>query len=56
MRIKIQPSFIFCSTPNFVRAFTEVVSMNRFIAIVALVVAPLYFGVHFVLFLLNKGV
>lgn len=30
--------------------------MNRFIAIVALVVAPLYFALHFVIYLINKGV
>jgi hypothetical protein len=31
--------------------------MNRFIAIVALVIAPLYFALHFVMFLLaNAGV
>jgi hypothetical protein len=30
--------------------------MNRFIAIVALIVAPLYFVLHFVMFLFNRGV
>ena len=30
--------------------------MNKFIAIVALVVAPLYFVFHIVMYLINRGV
>jgi len=44
------------AVPNNVSFYKEKY-MNRFIAIVALVIAPLYFVMHFVLFLLaNTGV
>jgi hypothetical protein len=37
-------------------SFHKEMYMNRFIAIVALVVAPIYFVLHFVMFLFSRGV
>jgi len=47
---------LFCRVISNNVSFHKEMYMNRFIAIVALVVAPLYFVLHFVMFLFNRGV